>query len=100
MTISQRCEVFPERDVLGEIQDIPQDWITFWTRWIRQSGFPPLPEGEDRNTEQEYAEHGSVKHGSREGEWGEGGCSGSYTNTPAGTPGTLKERWKRASDET
>ena len=34
MTIGQRGEAFPERDVLGEIQDIPQDWITLWARWI------------------------------------------------------------------
>jgi len=73
MTISQRREAFPDRDVRGEIQDIPQDRIALWTRWIRRSRFPPLPESEDRNTEQEYAEHRNLKHDSGDGEWVEGG---------------------------
>ena len=34
VTIGQRGEGFPDRDVLEEIQDIPQDWIALWTRWV------------------------------------------------------------------
>jgi len=83
MAISQRGEAFPDRGARGEIQRIPQDWVTLWTRWIRQGGFPPLPESEEQDTEQEQADHRNVKHG-REGErGGMEGCVGSYTDTPA-----------------
>jgi len=71
MTVGQQGEAFPDRDILGEIQDVPQDWITLWTRWIWQSGFPPLPASEDQDTKHEQAEHSNVKHGGRGGEWGE-----------------------------
>jgi len=73
MTTSQRGEGFPDRDAHGEIEDIPQDWITLWTRWIRHSGFPPPPVSVDQDAKRDYAEHRNVHHGNRDREGGWGG---------------------------
>lgn len=64
MVLGQRHETFPDRDTHGEIQDISKNRITLWTWWVWQSGFLPLPnQNEDGNTEQQWVEHRSVKHG-------------------------------------
>jgi len=51
MDVGQRHEIFPDRDVHVEIQDISKNWVSLWARWIRKCGFLPLPdENEDRDT--------------------------------------------------
>jgi len=74
----QRRDVFPERKIHGEIQDIPQNRITLGTWRIRQCGPLPFPnEGSDKNAEQQRIEGRVVNHCDKEGT--QGRRVGSYT---------------------
>jgi len=67
IAISQRSDVFPERDTHVEIQHIPQDRITLGTWRIWQGGSLPFPdESEDKNTKEQRIEDGYVNHGDKE----------------------------------
>ena len=75
ITIGQRSDVFPERDTRVEIQDIPQDRITFGTWGIRRGGsLRLLDESEDKSAKEQRIEDGYVNHGDREGT--QGRCGG------------------------
>jgi len=66
MVVGQRHESFPNRDARGDIQHISENWVTFWTWRIRNSGFSPLPnEDEDMDAKHQRVEHRSVKHGNK-----------------------------------
>ena len=66
VTVGQRRDVFPEGDIHGEIQDVPQNWITLRAGGVRQSGSPPFPgESESENAKQQRTEDRSVDHGDR-----------------------------------
>ena len=67
IAISQRSDVFPERNTHVEIQDIPQDRITLGTWGIRRGGsLPFLDESEDKSTKEQRIEDGYVNHGDKE----------------------------------
>ena len=63
VVLGQRHKTFPNWDTRGEVQDIPEDRITFWAWRIRPGGFLPLPsETEETDTKQQYVEHKDIKH--------------------------------------
>ena len=68
ITIRQRRDVLPDRDTHGEIQHVPQDWITPRAWGIWQGGSLPFPdENEDGNAKQQGIEDWNVNHGDKEG---------------------------------
>ena len=59
----QRRDVFPERSIHWEIQNVPQNGITLGTWRIRQCGPLPFPnEGNNKNVEQQRIEDKVVNH--------------------------------------
>ena len=67
VTIGQQCDVFPDGDIHGEVQDVPQNRITLRAWRIRQGGSPPLSsKNEDKKAKQQQIEHRGVNHGGKE----------------------------------
>ena len=61
--MGQRRDFFLERNIHGEIQDIPQNRITLGTWRIRQCGLLPFAKGgNDENAEQQRIEGKVVNH--------------------------------------
>ena len=67
ITMGQRRDVFPERNVHWEIQDVPQNGIALGTWRVRQCGPLPFPnEGDDENAEQQRIEGKVINHCDKE----------------------------------